>query len=107
MGETTYNFFNGGGLMRAWKSKLIFLLVVYFAGFATAIYCLAPVTDEAYLSTNKGFAHSALKSDEFAKSFNIKMRKYLGYSEDAAKRFSAYLKEKREDKRQTAMANDK
>ena len=25
-----------------WKSKLLFLLIVYFAGFATAIYYLAP-----------------------------------------------------------------
>jgi hypothetical protein len=82
--------------MRAWKNKLIFLLIVYFAGFATAIYCLAPVTDKSYPSAKKGFAHSALKSDEFAKSFNIKMRKYLGYSEDAAHRAGTYLKQKRD-----------
>jgi hypothetical protein len=25
-----------------WRSKLIFLMIVYFAGFATAIYYLAP-----------------------------------------------------------------
>ena len=82
------------------RSKFIFLLIVYFAGFATAIYCLAPVTDEAYVSTDKGFAHSAIKSDEFAKSFNIKMRKCLHYSEDAAQRASAYLKQKLDDKHQ-------
>jgi hypothetical protein len=80
-----------------WKGKLIFLLIVYFAGFATAIYCLSPVTDKAYLSVNKGFAHSALKSDEFAKSFSIGMHKCLDYGKDAARRMSAYLKEKRGD----------
>jgi hypothetical protein len=80
-----------------WKGKLIFLLIVYFAGFATAIYCLSPVTDKAYLSANKGFAHSALKSDEFAKSFNVRMHKCLDYSKDAARRMSAYLKEKSDD----------
>jgi hypothetical protein len=29
-----------------WRSKLLFLLVVYFAGFATAIYYLAPAGSE-------------------------------------------------------------
>ena len=79
--------------MRTWKRKLILLLVVYFAGFATAIYCLAPVIDEAYPSANKGFAHSITKSDEFAKSFNSKMRQYLAYSKDAAYR-AGLLKKK-------------
>jgi hypothetical protein len=69
------------------------VLVIFFAGFATAIYCLAPVNDHAYVSGNKGVAHSALKSDEFAKSFNTGMRKGLSYSKDAARRVSAYLKE--------------
>ncbi len=80
--------------MRTWRNKFIFLLIVYFAGFATAIYCLAPVTDKSYPSDKKGFAHSAVKSDEFAKSFNIKMREYLDYGKDAAHRAGVYLKQK-------------
>ncbi len=80
--------------MGGWRGKLIFLLVVYFAGFATAIYCLAPVSD---LSSEKGFAHSALKSDEFAKSFNVGMHKCLYYGRDAAQRMSAFLKKKVDD----------
>jgi len=86
--------------MGGWRSKFIFLLVVYFAGFATAIYCLAPVTDKAYLSANKGFAHSALKSDEFAKSFNVGMHKCLCYGKDAAQRAGAFLKQKLDDRHQ-------
>jgi hypothetical protein len=81
--------------MRSWRNKLIFLLVVYFAGFATAIYCLAPVTDkQSGHHYDKGFPHSAVKSDEFAKSFNVKMREYLDYGKDAAHRAGAYLKQK-------------
>ena len=79
--------------MGGWRSKLICVLVVFFAGFATAIYFLAPVTDHAYVAGDKGVAHSALKSDKFAKSFNTGMRKGLSYSKDAARRVSAYLKE--------------
>ena len=31
--------------MFGWRSKFLFMLIVYFAGFATAIYTLAPATD--------------------------------------------------------------
>jgi hypothetical protein len=93
----------------SWKSKLIMLLIVYFAGFATAIYCLMPTPDAkaCKAAEKKGFAYSALKTDEFAKSFNVGMHKFMKYSEDAMKRFSKYIKEKRAEKqkRQTAMAD--
>lgn len=90
--------------MGAVRNKLVFWLVVYFAGFATAIYCLAPAPDaEAYRSSEKGFVYSVFKSDKFAKSFNVKMRKGMRYSQDAAKRLSAYLKEKF-DKHQAMVA---
>ncbi len=47
--------------MGAWRSKLIFLLIVYFAGFATAIYCLAPVPETRTSQLGeKSFANSAL-----------------------------------------------
>ena len=28
-----------------WRTKFVFLLIVYGAGFATAVYCLAPVPE--------------------------------------------------------------
>jgi hypothetical protein len=91
--------------MRGWRSKFTFLLVVYFAGFATAIYCLAPAPDaKAIRPSKRGFGYSALKSDDFAKSFNIGMRKCLYYGKDASKRFSAFLKEKNDGKDKAAIA---
>jgi hypothetical protein len=87
--------------MGAWRSKLIFLLVVYFAGFATAIYCLAPVPENyACQPSERGFAHSALKSDEFAQSFNVGMRKCLDFGKDAAQRVKIFLKQKLDDRHQ-------
>ncbi len=87
--------------MGAWRSRFIFLLVVYFAGFATAIYCLAPVSDEqACQLSEKGFAYSVLKSDEFAQSFNVRMHKCLDFGKDAARRVRAFLKQKLDDRRQ-------
>jgi len=81
--------------MGGWRSKIIFLLVVYFAGFATAIYCLAPVPEnQANLGAGKSFVYSAFKSDEFAQSFNVGMHKCIDFGKDAAYRAGEFLKQK-------------
>lgn len=81
--------------MGGWRRKLIFVLIVYFAGFATAIYTLAPVP-EGYTDSSgeQSFAHSALKSDQFAKSFNAGMHKCVDFAKVAAKDLSDFVKEK-------------
>ena len=85
--------------MRGWRIKLVFLLMVYFAGFATAIYCLAPVPEnQAAQFSEKSFAFSALKSDEFAKSFNTGMHKCIDFSKDAALRVGKALKQKLDER---------
>ncbi len=87
--------------MGGWRSKLVLLLIVYFAGFATAIYCLAPGSEtEAARSYEKSFVRSALKSDEFAQSFNVRMRKCVDFTKDAAVRAGAFLKQRLEDRSQ-------
>lgn len=81
--------------MGGWRSKLIFLLVVYFAGFATAIYCLAPVPEnQACQPAKKGFAYSVLKSDECAQSFNAGMHKCIDFVKDSAQCAGNFLKQK-------------
>jgi len=87
--------------MGAWKTKLIFLLIVYFAGFATAIYCLAPVPENRTSQVaEKSFVNSALKSDEFAQSFNAGMHKCLDFGKTAAQRVGTFLKQKLDDRHQ-------
>ncbi len=98
--------------MRGWRTKFIFLLIVYFGGFATAIYTLAPVPEnKANASANSSFLRSktagetnsvfsALKSDEFAKSFNTGIHKCIEFSKDAAWRTAKFIKQKI-DQRQT------
>jgi hypothetical protein len=88
--------------MGGWRSKLVFLLVVYFAGFATAIYCLAPVPqDRAAETPEKHALHSVLKSDEFAQSFNVRLHKCLDFSKDAAQRAGVFIKKKLDDRHRT------
>jgi len=80
--------------MGRWRVKLIFLLIVYFAGFATAIYTLAPAGEnQADTSVEKGFLHSAFKSDEFARSFNTGLHRAVDYGRAAAVRVSEFVKQ--------------
>ena len=81
--------------MGSWRTKLIFLLIVYFAGFATAVYCLAPAPgNQDEMTCAKSFPHSALKSDEFASSFNTGMHKCLAVAKDAAVHVSEFIKQR-------------
>jgi len=86
--------------MRGWRIKFLFLLVVYFAGFATAIYCLAPVPQgrACQINDEKSFVYSAFKSDEFAKSFNTAMHKCVEFGKDAAIRAGKFIKQKLDER---------
>ena len=85
--------------MGRWRVKLIFLLIVYFAGFATAIYTLAPAGEnQADTSVEKGFLHSAFKSDEFARSFNTGLHRAVDYGRAAAVRVSEFVKQKLDER---------
>jgi len=88
--------------MRGWRIKLIFLLIVYFAGFATAIYCFGPAPEgqtSVTCESERSFTFSSLKSDEFAKSFNTGMHKCIDFGKDAALRVGEILKQKLEERR--------
>jgi len=77
-----------------WKSKFIFLLIVYFAGFATAIYCLTPVPDkQTAISDTQSSSASVLKSDEFVKSFNLQMHRCTEWGRDATVYAGRYMKQ--------------
>ncbi len=73
-----------------WKNKFIFVLIVYFAGFATAIYCLAPVSENH--TTELTF-----RSEDIAQSFNSGMHKTFAFSKDIFWRVNEFAKQKVEE----------
>jgi hypothetical protein len=83
-----------------WRSKLIFLFIVYFAGFATAIYTLAPAPKGEGHATLDGFVarhsqgDSRITSKEFVESFNAGMHKCVDFGKEAALRTAKFIKEK-------------
>ena len=92
-----------------WRSKFVFLLVIYFAGFATAIYYLAPdgrqsqsrdsngavslsdqssdagvfsgLYDKACAKASANF--SGMDSKEFKEKFNLGMQKLMEMSRNS------------------------
>ena len=89
-------------VMRSWRAKLVFMLVVYFAGFATAIYCLAPAPEESkrgFGRNSRRSVSSSFDSEEVARSFNSGMHKALGFGKEMAIRTGEFIKQKVEERR--------
>jgi hypothetical protein len=78
-----------------WKGKLVFVLIVYFAGFATAVYCLGPTPDQKGGGFGRGDStRKAFKSEEFAKSLNSGMHKAIDLGKEAATHAAKLIREK-------------
>jgi hypothetical protein len=81
--------------MGGWRSKFIVLLIVYFLGFATAIYFLAPVSQNyAADDGQNSFVNTALKSNDLATSLNTGLHKCVDFSKAAAKDLADFIKQK-------------
>lgn len=75
------------------RRKMVFTLIVYCAGFLTAIYFLAPI-DQA----NENGEIANTKTEEIATKVNTQLHKYVGVAKDAAKDLGVFIKEKIDDK---------
>jgi hypothetical protein len=78
-----------------WRSKFVSMLVVYFAGFATAIYCLAPAPQQNPGSPQgKGVFGPSLRSDKIVLSVNSGLHKCVGLGKAAAIQAAQMIQEK-------------
>ena len=69
--------------------------MVYLAGFATAIYTLAPAPEgKAIEHSDKNSPQSKFNSEEFVENFNTGMHKCLEFGKEAALRTGKLLREK-------------
>jgi len=67
------------------RTKFVSLLIVYAAGFATAVYCLAPTPDpSSQQPLQLAQLGSALNSEKLVNSLNSGMHKCIGFSKEAA-----------------------
>jgi hypothetical protein len=81
--------------MRGFRGKFILLLIVYFAGFATAIYTLTPVPDsENTVQSEQGTVWSVLKSDQFAQKFSVQLHRCVDFVKEKSEEAGEFIKEK-------------
>ncbi len=77
-----------------WKGKLVFVLMVYFAGFATAVYCLGPTPEPKGGHGRSDATRTAFKSEEFAKSLNSGTHTAIDVGKEAATQAAKLIREK-------------
>ena len=98
--------------MFRWRSKLLFILIVYFAGFATAVYFLAPVDEEMTASGNSGESyqhrqfntdqHRQFDTEQFAQVTSARLHKFFSFAGDKASEVSELIKEKLAESRKVS-----
>ncbi len=91
-------FFSGKPFMKNRRSKILLALFIYFLGFATAIYGLAPA-DETQLigtedNTKPAVFKSFTKSDEFANKCGSVLKNWAILAEGAVINAGEFAKEK-------------
>lgn len=77
--------------MGRWQSKFLFGLIAYFGGFATAIYYLSPVSQDAAKRTERHISLNwpgKVDTDrrEMSAGLQEKMQNVVAFAEEQAKR---------------------
>ncbi len=84
--------------MFGFRGKILFTLVAYFAGFATAIYFLAPVDAEAMEIKEEtlGVDYSERKfdTDAFSQKTSVELHKFVNFAEGKASEVKRLVKAK-------------
>lgn len=80
-----------------WRSKFVFTLIVYFAGFASAIYCLAPAPESKGRASGRRSFRATFQSEEFAKSVNSGIHKAVDVGKETALRAAEMIRERIEE----------
>ena len=90
-----------------WRSRILFTFIIYFSGFATAIYTIAPAngeTDGQRAQARSGWTslqnENVSGSEKFAQVFNSGMRKYLSFAEEKAVEIGRDIKARFDERRE-------
>ncbi len=76
------------------RAKFVILLIVYFAGFATAIYMLAPTAQPAVGGEQTASVAGGFDQGQFVQSLNSGLHKAVAVTKAAAKDAGSYIRQK-------------
>ena len=83
--------------------KILFLMIIYFAGFATAVYCLTPVHANPALhagpnSFAKSDALSGVTTEEFKQNFYVAISRLGVVARDTACGVYQFVRQKLDER---------
>ena len=83
--------------MCGWRSKILLSLIIYSAGFATAIYTLAPASErygESYVAAGTVATGSNIQcnSQKLAHQVNVGMHKFISFAEEKAVQVGKHIR---------------
>ncbi|NQV34247.1 MAG: hypothetical protein HQ515_16250 [Phycisphaeraceae bacterium] len=85
-----------------WRARFVFLLMVYVAGFATAIYVMTPTQEgQGFSFQGKGRLREAIQPRQFAQSVNTGLSKCADMSKTIAEHASVIIKEQLDERRKS------
>ncbi len=85
--------------MGGWKVKILFLMFVFFAGFAAAVYCLTPVHASPGMHTGEKTAVlSAVTSDEFKQNLTVAICRFGSVVKNTAIDAYEFVKQKLDER---------
>jgi hypothetical protein len=77
-----------------WRARVVFLFMVYVAGFATAVYVMTPTEEgESSAFKSKDRLRDVIQPKEFAQSVNVGLSKCADMSKTIAGHASALIKQ--------------
>ena len=93
--------------MCGWRSKLLLTLIVYFAGFATAIYALAPadsrsLTFGSETAEQQGPVLAGIQTEKFVRFVDVGMKKTFSFAEEKSLVACKLIKDKLAEQRQSS-----
>jgi len=83
-----------------WRTRLLTALIIYSAGFATAVYHLAPAEDQANAGQNSARRFdlrgqvSQMKTAEFRENAETGFKNFVGFAEEKAVEIGEYIRAK-------------
>jgi len=86
--------------MHKWRTKLLTALIIYFAGFATAIYYLAPASERTKASgrSSKRFdlrgQVSEFRTSEFGETAETSIKSFVSFAEEKAVQLGEFIRAK-------------
>jgi hypothetical protein len=92
-----------------WRAKFVFLLMIYAAGFVSAVYFMTPPTQEGsgFSFVDKVKRDTAFQPEELVKSINVGLKECAGMSKKVANHTSVFIRQQLKERQQSVLAKSK